>query len=138
MPLSAARVSELAQRLEAAALARRTERELTETETALLLTDAYDVQWALRQLRIRAGARLSGLKMGLTSRAKMKQMGVDSPIYGFLLDEYAAAADGEVDTSTLIHPRVEPEIALVTAKDLRGPGCTIAHALAGLDLALPA
>jgi len=138
MPLSAARVSELAQRLEAAALERRTERKLTETEPALTLTDAYDVQWALRQLRIRAGARLSGLKMGLTSRAKMKQMGVDSPIYGFLLDEYAAAADGEVATSTLIHPRVEPEIALVTAKDLRGPGCTIAHALAAIDFAVPA
>jgi 2-oxo-3-hexenedioate decarboxylase len=138
MPLSAARVSELAQRLEAAALERRTERKLTETEPALTLTDAYDVQWALRQLRIRAGARLSGLKMGLTSRAKMKQMGVDSPIYGFLLDEYAAAADGEVAISTLIHPRVEPEIAVVTAKDLRGPGCTIAHALAAIDFAVPA
>jgi 2-oxo-3-hexenedioate decarboxylase len=96
------------------------------------------VQWALRQLRIRAGARLSGLKMGLTSRAKMQQMGVDSPIYGFLLDEYAAAADGEIAASTLIHPRVEPEIALVTGRDLRGPGCTIAHALAAIDFAVPA
>jgi 2-oxo-3-hexenedioate decarboxylase len=40
--------------------------------------------------------------------------------------------------SKLVHPRVEPEIALVTRRELQGPGCTIAHAMACVDFALPA
>ncbi len=70
------------------------------------------------------GAGLAGLKMGLTSLAKMKQMGVETPIYGFLLDDYRVAADSELSIAGLIHPRVEAEIALVTRHALRGPGCT--------------
>src|ERR1700687_3462917 len=114
MPLSVARIAELAQHLETAARERRAVSKLSDMEPGLTLTDAYDVQWSLRNRRLRAGSRLSGLKMGLTSRAKMKQMGVESPIYGFLLDEYCVAADSELPASQLIHPRVEPESALVT------------------------
>ena len=138
MTLSAARIGELAAQLEAAALTSRTVEKLTVVEPQLTLADAYEVQWSLRSRRLAAGSRLSGLKMGLTSRAKMKQMGVESPIYGFLLDEYYAAPDSEVPTSRLIHPRVEPEIALFTQRELRGPGCTIAHAMACIEFALPA
>jgi 2-oxo-3-hexenedioate decarboxylase len=138
MSLPAGRISELAQRLDTAARERRTERRLTDIEPQLTLDDAYDVQWALRARRLAAGARLSGLKMGLTSLAKMKQMGVESPIYGFLLDEFCVPADSELPISQLIHPRVEPEIALVTRQELQGPGCTIASALAAVDFAVPA
>jgi 2-oxo-3-hexenedioate decarboxylase len=137
MTLSAARISELAARLEAAALEHSPVAKLTDLEP-LSLEDAYDIQWSLRSSRLAAGCRLTGLKMGLTSQPKMKQMGVESPIYGFLLDEYYAAADSEVPTARLIHPRVEPEIALVTRRELQGPGCTIAHALASIDFVLPA
>jgi 2-oxo-3-hexenedioate decarboxylase len=138
MSLSADRISELAQQLDTAARERRTVSKLTDVEPQLTLADAYEVQWALRSRRLAAGARLSGLKMGLTSRAKMKQMGVESPIYGFLLDEFCVPADSELPISQLIHPRVEPEIALVTRHELQGPGCTIASALAAVDFAVPA
>jgi 2-oxo-3-hexenedioate decarboxylase len=137
MSLSAARTSELAAHLEAAALEHRTIAKLTDLEP-LSLDEAYDVQWSLRRRRLAAGCRLTGLKMGLTSRPKMQQMGVESPIYGYLLDEYYAAADSELPTARLIHPRVEPEIALVTRRDLQGPGCTVAHAMACVEFALPA
>ena len=138
MSLSADRISELAQQLDTAARECRTISKLTDVEPQLTLADAYEVQWALRSRRLAAGARLSGLKMGLTSRAKMKQMGVESPIYGFLLDEFCVPADSELPISQLIHPRVEPEIALVTRHELQGPGCTIASALAAVDFAVPA
>ncbi len=138
MSLSPSRIAELAHHLDAAARERRTVPKLSDTEPGLSLTDAYEVQWALRNRRITAGARLSGMKMGLTSRAKMRQMGVESPIYGFLLDEFYVAPDSELPVAELIHPRVEPEIALVTGRELRGPGCTIATALAAVDFAVPA
>jgi 2-oxo-3-hexenedioate decarboxylase len=138
MSLSAGRISELAQQLDTAARECRTVSKLTDTEPQFTLADAYDVQWALRSRRLAAGARLCGLKMGLTSLAKMKQMGVESPIYGFLLDEFCVPADSELPISQLIHPRVEPEIALVIRHELQGPGCTIASALAAVDFAVPA
>lgn len=138
MPLTVTRIVDLAQVLESAALNRCPVARLSDIEPQLTLADAYEVQWALRTRRLQAGAKLTGLKMGLTSRAKMKQMAVETPIYGFLLDEYSATADSEISTTHLIHPRIEPEIALVTRSDLQGPGCTIAHALAAIDFVIPA
>src|SRR6267142_3409651 len=138
MPLSIASLEECAGHLETAARERRAVPKLSDMEPQLTLADAYEVQWSLRHRRLGAGSRLSGLKMGLTSRAKMKQMGVETPIYGFLLDEYCVPADFEVSTSRLIHPRVEPEIAFVTRSPLQGPGCTIASALAAVDFVIPA
>src|SRR3982074_1176154 len=137
--MTPAKIAEHAQRLESAALECRAVPQLSAVEPGgLSLAEAYEVQWALRRRRLAAGARLTGLKMGLTSRAKMKQMGVETPIYGFLLDEYCVPADFEVSTSSLIHPRIEPEIAFVTRSSLQGPGCTIASALAAVDFVVPA
>jgi 2-oxo-3-hexenedioate decarboxylase len=138
MPLADTRIEECARALDEAARERRTISKLTDTEKNFSLLDGYAVQWALRKRRLTRGAKLTGLKMGLTSYAKMKQMGVESPIYGYLLDEYYVASNSAIAIAELIHPRVEPEIALVTQRDLRGPGCTIAQALAGVAFAAPA
>jgi len=138
MPLTIEKIAEHAQRLESAARDCRAVTQLSALEPELTLADAYEVQWALRKRRLAAGARLTGLKMGLTSRAKMKQMGVATPIYGFLLDEYTVPSDFEIATAQLIHPRIEPEIAFVLRSPLQGPGCTIAGALAAIDFVIPA
>jgi 2-oxo-3-hexenedioate decarboxylase len=74
---------------------------------------AYRVQRALIARRTGRGERLVGAKMGLTSKAKMAQVGVDSPILGQLTDATAVPDGGSVDISGLIHPRVEPEIAFL-------------------------
>ncbi|WFE19736.1 4-oxalocrotonate decarboxylase [Solwaraspora sp. WMMD937] len=74
---------------------------------------AYRVQRALIARRTDRGERLVGAKMGLTSRAKMAQVGVDSPILGQLTDATAVPDGGGVDIAGLIHPRVEPEIAFL-------------------------
>ncbi len=100
--------------------------------------DAYEVQDALWRLQEARGERLVGLKMGLTSRAKMAQMGVDAPISGFLTDAHVAHEGAAIDTARLIHPKVEPEIAFVTHRDLRGPGCTVAEVLAATEFVLGA
>ena len=137
MALNQTVIEQLAEELDTAAIERRSITKITDRQ-ALTMPEAYDVQWALRARRLKTGATLSGLKMGLTSRAKMKQMKVESPIYGYLLDEYQAAADAEMSIAKLIHPRIEPEIALMTARELAGPGCTIAQALAAIDFVVPA
>jgi 2-oxo-3-hexenedioate decarboxylase len=138
MPLAVNRVAEFARQLDLAAQECRAIPKLTDSEPELSMSDAYAIQWALRERRLAAGARLTGLKMGLTSRAKMKQMGVATPIYGFLLDEYCVPGDFEIAADRLIHPRIEPEIAFVTHCTLAGPGCTIASALAAIAFVIPA
>ncbi|HEX6968629.1 MAG TPA: fumarylacetoacetate hydrolase family protein [Micromonosporaceae bacterium] len=74
---------------------------------------AYAVQAALVERRLARGERLVGLKMGLTSRAKMAQMGVDEVIWGRLTDAMRIPDGGKVDLRPFIHPRVEPEVAFL-------------------------
>ncbi|GAA0381257.1 4-oxalocrotonate decarboxylase [Acrocarpospora corrugata] len=77
---------------------------------------AYAVQEALVERRLTRGERLVGLKMGLTSRAKMAQVGVDEVIWGRLTDAMRFDDGGSVDLSRYIHPRVEPEIAFLLSR----------------------
>jgi 2-oxo-3-hexenedioate decarboxylase len=76
--------------------------------------------------------------MGLTSRAKMKQMGVDVPIRGFLTRAMAVGDGCEIDTSQLIHPKVEAELAFMLHRELSGPGVDAADVLSATDFVLPA
>ncbi|MBW8486494.1 2-keto-4-pentenoate hydratase [Actinomadura parmotrematis] len=80
---------------------------------------AYAVQRAGIDLRVGRGERVTGVKMGFTSRAKMAQMGVDDVIWGLLTD--AMPAEGALDTGTRIHPRVEPEIAFLIGREVTSP-----------------
>lgn len=111
---------------------------ITDAYPNLTWDDAYAIQDAIRQLKIGRGARIVGLKAGLTSRAKMRQMGVDTPIFGFLADYFNVPDGGVIDTKTLIHPKVEPEIAFVMKAALKGPGCHIAQVMVATDFVLPA
>ena len=99
--------------------------------------DAYAVQAAILGRKLARGHKLAGLKAGLTSFAKMKQMGVTSPVFGFMTDDYVVPDGGECAMRDLIHPKVEPEIAFVTRKPLKGPGCHIAAVLDATDFVLP-
>jgi 2-oxo-3-hexenedioate decarboxylase len=67
----------------------------------------------------------------------MKQMGVATPVFGFMTDDYAVPDGGECRMSELIHPKVEPEIAFVTSHALKGPGCHIGTVLAAIDFVIP-
>jgi len=100
--------------------------------------DAYAIQGALLLQRRSAGARLAGRKMGLTSPAKMKQMGVTSPIHGFLLADGAVADGARTSMKGLIHPKVEAELAVTTSHMLQGPGCTVEQAQGAIHLVFPA
>lgn len=138
MTLSSSRVGELAEHLERAELECREVVKITALEPDMDWADAYAVQWAIRARKVARGDRIVGLKMGLTSHAKMRQMGVETPIYGFLADYFSVPDSAELKVSELIHPKIEAEIAFVTKAPLRGPGCSIAHALAAIDFAVPA
>ncbi|NJP33140.1 2-keto-4-pentenoate hydratase [Micromonospora thermarum] len=94
-------------------------------ETGLDVDTAYAVQTALLQRRLDRGERLVGLKMGLTSKAKMAQVGVDEVIWGRLTDVMLVPDGGTVSVGDFIHPRVEPEVAFLLDR-LPEPGEPIA------------
>lgn len=138
MNLDPQTIERLAAHLDAAETERREVHKITDDYPDMDWEDAYAIQDALRALKEARGVRVAGLKMGLTSHAKMRQMGVVDPVYGFITDYGAVADGGEIDTRRLIHPKVEAEIAFVTRRPLRGPGCHIGTVLAATDFILPA
>ena len=84
MNLDQATIDELAERLDQAATGRNAIAKITDEYPQMAWDDAYAIQYALRARILGRGSQLGGLKMGLTSHAKMKQMGVDVACYGFL------------------------------------------------------
>lgn len=97
------------------------------------LSTAYDVQAELIARKVAAGQHIVGMKLGLTSRAKQLRMGVDSPLTAWLTDAMSLPLGVPLDTSELIHPRVEPEIVFVLGRELSGPGITAAQAMESVD-----
>ncbi|WP_345530241.1 2-keto-4-pentenoate hydratase [Nocardioides endophyticus] len=110
------------------------------------LEAAYAVQQGLVQARLAAGATVVGRKIGATSEAVQRQLGVDQPDFGYLLDEMdvsAGALDGAdpISMRTLVQPRVEGEVAFVLAKDIDPADeadITIKLVRDAVEIALPA
>src|SRR5260370_1673141 len=108
----------LAKELDDAVLGRREIEPLTKTHGEFDLKTAYAIQRAGLELRAQRGERAVGYKLGFSSEAKRQQMELATPIYGYLT--HAMSVQERVVLAEGIHPRVEPEIAFVTATELRG------------------
>jgi 2-keto-4-pentenoate hydratase len=100
--------------------------------------DAYSVAGINIRRRIEAGNRIVGRKIGLTSRAVQKQLGVNQPDYGFLFDTMEALDGATIDTASLVQPKAEAEIALVAGRDMDHEALTWGRFLSGIEYALPA
>lgn len=103
----------------------------------MTVTDAYKIQEELVGLKHQEGHRIIGPKMGLTSKAKMKQMNVEDPIYGYVFD-YMIVPDNTLLLNELIHPKVEAEIAFILGKDIEGPDVTIEQVIEATEYVAPA
>lgn len=99
---------------------------------------AYEVQSRLTADALAAGRRIVGAKIGLTSLAVQKQLGVDQPDFGMLFDDMEYGDDIPVPISRLIQPKVEAEIAFVLEKDLSSERPTLAQVTTAIAYALPA
>ncbi|WP_026928198.1 2-keto-4-pentenoate hydratase [Granulicoccus phenolivorans] len=95
--------------------------------------EAYRAQDLALVIRRARGERVVGIKLGVTSRAKQRQVNVDTPNVAWLTDAMLLPAGEPVPAGELIHPRAEPEIAFRLGRTLRGPGVTAAEALAAVD-----
>jgi len=97
---------------------------LTDAYPSLSVQEAYRIARQGVEADIQDGAVLVGHKIGLTSVAVQRQLGVDSPDYGALLDTMEIADGATVDPADYIAPRVELELAFRLKSSLRGPSVT--------------
>jgi len=100
--------------------------------------EAYDVQWALVEEHLARGGKVVGKKTGLTSKAKQVQMNTSEPLYAYIVDKTILNDGARIDRESLIHPRVEAEVAFVMDRRLHGPNVTGAQVLDATRFVLPA
>lgn len=99
---------------------------------------AYAVQEIQTEQALAAGRKLVGRKIGLTSAAVQKQLGVDQPDYGMLFADMEIASHEEIAADRFIAPRVEAEIAFVLGCDIDDADVTLGRLIQSIDFALPA
>lgn len=102
---------------------------------------AYAVQRRLTDRRLADGARVVGRKIGLTSTAVQRQLGVDRPDFGVLFDDMDVTGLPQVPSGRLLQPKTEAEVAFVLGADLtEGPldaaqvRAAVAYAVAALEI----
>ncbi len=108
---------------------------LTQAYPGIDVTDAYEIQPSRtsRQPAGRAGARVRGHKVGLSSPVMQQMMGVDEPDYGHLLEDMVLPQDAPIRADWYCYPRIEVEIGYVLGASLPGEGCTTEDVLAATE-----
>ena len=117
MKLDAKTIAGLAEHLESCQLQARDTVKITDEHPDMDWDDAYAIQAEILRRKRSRGLKLAGLKAGLTSHAKMKQMGVTTPVFGFMTDDYAVPDGGEVATTrptSTSRRRVMPRVNTAT------------------------
>ncbi len=97
MALSHEVIAELAEYLENAELEARAISQISLKHPEIDVDDGYAIQHEIRCRKQARGTKIVGIKAGLTSRAKMIQVGVDQPSYGFLADYFYVNDGAKVD-----------------------------------------
>lgn len=111
--------------------------DLLERAPDLTLDDAYAVQQGVIERRIARGDRLIGYKAALTSKAMQRDAGIDEPVLGTLLASRLHHGDSPISLRGYLRATIEPEVCVVLARDLRGPGATRAEVLSCVAGYLP-
>jgi len=139
MPLPNTQIEALGLELYEALRACRTLAPLIDRVPGIAIEDSYHISKHMVQLRVdRDGEKIVGKKIGVTSDAVQKMLGVFQPDFGFLTDAMAFANNAAIRVpGHLIQPRAEGEIAFRLKKDLRGPGITPEQVLDATESIIP-
>ncbi len=99
---------------------------------------AYQVQQLNTEFHKSAGRVVSGRKIGLTSSAVQKQLGVDQPDFGMLWTDTEYQQGEEIPFSRVLQPKIECEIALILKSPLDMPQPGLGDVIQAVDFVLPA
>jgi 2-oxo-3-hexenedioate decarboxylase len=96
------------------------------------------VGYATQELSVRRRrGRVVGVKLGMTSKVKRDALGIREPVYGRITADMLVSSGQPITVAELIHPRAEPELALVVGRPIP-PGASVATVLAAIDAVYPA
>ncbi len=98
---------------------------------------AYEVQALSVDRRLARGDRLVGVKMDLTSRAKMEQVGVHEVIWRRLTHAMRIEEGAALSRARYVHPRIESELAFLLKAPLSGEVCAM-EAMRAVEAVAPA
>lgn len=110
----------------------------TSTNEDISVDDAYQIQLYQIRKKVEAGAKVKGLKIGLTSKAMQEMLNVYTPDYGFILDSMMYEERQGFTSAPYIQPKVEFEIAFVFDKPLKGPNVTVDDVINATAYVVPA
>jgi 2-oxo-hept-3-ene-1,7-dioate hydratase len=136
--LTPAEIQRAARDLEAAECERRQIPPITTLHPGMTMDDAYAIQDAWMQLKLAAGQRVRGRKIGLTSRAMQVAMKIDEPDYGTLLDGMFFDDGAEIEAARFTDVRVEVELAFVLGAPLSGRNLQSWEVLRATEYVVPA
>jgi len=112
--------------------------QLSKTYPDITIEDAYAIQGLVNDAKVKAGSKIIGNKIGLTSKAMQQSSQIDEPDYGVLHD-YMVIEDGaKIPFERFIIPRVEIELVFVLGKPLKGPGVGLLDVLRATEYVVPA
>ena len=138
MPLSEQDIQSAAAQLYDAERSRTQIRPLTMSAPDMDLDDAYAIQKAWVDRKIEDGSKVTGYKIGLTSRAMQMAMNIEHPDFGVLLDDMAFPNGGRIRAADFTDPRIEVEFAFVLKTPLFGETVTLDDVVAATDYVVPA
>lgn len=102
------------------------------------MADAYAIQEAWVKRKIADGRKVTGYKIGLTSRAMQMAMKIDTPDFGVLLDDMAYRTGDSIKAGNFTDPRIEVEFAFVLKEPLSGADVTVDDVMSATDYVIPA
>jgi 2-keto-4-pentenoate hydratase len=102
------------------------------------LDEAYRVQQINTDFHLQSGRFISGRKIGLTSPAVQKQLGVDQPDFGMLWSDTEYQDGEEIPFSRLHQAKVECEVAFVLGQSLTKTSTGIGDVMRAVDYVVPA
>jgi 2-oxo-hept-3-ene-1,7-dioate hydratase len=101
------------------------------------IEDAYAIQQEVTKKKLKAGRRVIGHKIGLTSKAMQQSLGINEPDYGHLFDDMLVPDGAKLPHENYCVPRIEVELAFVLGKALKGPGIGLFDVLRATEYVVP-
>lgn len=101
------------------------------------IADSYAISSKVAEAKVKAGARIVGHKIGLTSKAMQAASKIDEPDYGYLFDDLVLADGAKVPFESFCVPRVEPELTFILKEPLKGPGVGLVDVMRATEWVVP-